>query len=104
MSTTSASTLDDHEAPRVGSFPKHVAIIMDGNGRWAHRRGLSRSDGHRAGTENVRRVLKRFVHYEVEYLTVFAFSTENWDRPDDEVGFLMELLREAIVEGDGGAA
>ena len=98
MSTTSASTLDDHEAPRVGSFPKHVAIIMDGNGRWAHRRGLSRSDGHRAGTENVRRVLKRFVHYEVEYLTVFAFSTENWDRPDDEVGFLMELLREAIVK------
>ncbi len=79
------------------SVPRHVAIVMDGNGRWAETRRLSRSEGHRAGTENVRRVLRRFNDLGVEYLTLFAFSTENWDRPDDEVGFLMELLGEVIV-------
>ena len=71
---------------------------MDGNGRWARERGFPRYEGHRAGTENVRRVLRRFVHHGVRFLTLFAFSTENWDRPDQEVEFLMELLREVIVK------
>ena len=85
-------------APAIASPPGHVAIIMDGNGRWARERDWERSEGHRAGTENVRRILKRFEHHGVKYLTLFAFSTENWDRPDDEVEFLMELLREVIVK------
>lgn len=80
------------------SLPRHVAIVMDGNGRWAESRSLSRSEGHRIGTENVRRVLRRFSDVGVKYVTLFAFSTENWDRPDDEVGFLMELLGRVIVD------
>ena len=71
---------------------------MDGNGRWAESRSLSRSEGHRTGTENVRRVLRRFSDVGVKYVTLFAFSTENWDRSDKEVGFLMELLGQVIVD------
>ena len=76
--------------------PEHVAIIMDGNGRWAWERGLSRTDGHRAGTENIRRILRTFANYGVQYLTLYTFSTENWERPSEEVGALMEILREVI--------
>ena len=76
--------------------PRHVAIIMDGNGRWARERGLSRSAGHRAGTENIRRVLERVVDAGVEYLTLFAFSTENWERPDEEIEALIDLLAEVL--------
>jgi len=76
--------------------PNHVAVIMDGNGRWAQERGLARSEGHRAGTENVRRIIRALVEAGVGYLTMFAFSTENWDRPDYEVGVLMELLGRSI--------
>jgi len=76
--------------------PNHVAIIMDGNGRWARSRGRPRSEGHRAGTDNVRRIIEAFAEHGVEYLTLFAFSTENWDRPDDEVQSLLEILREVI--------
>ena len=72
--------------------PDHVAIIMDGNGRWARSRGRPRIWGHRAGTENVRRVIERFADYNVRYLTLYAFSTENWDRPSFEVRRLMGLL------------
>ena len=72
--------------------PDHVAIIMDGNGRWATQRGRPRLYGHRAGTENIRRVIQRFADYGVGYLTLFAFSTENWDRPRYEVRGLMSLL------------
>ncbi|MEO8457874.1 MAG: polyprenyl diphosphate synthase [Chloroflexota bacterium] len=72
--------------------PQHVAIIMDGNGRWARSRGKSRRAGHKAGTENVRRVIERFADYDVPYLTLYAFSTENWDRPRWEVGALMALV------------
>src|SRR5690349_22494170 len=75
-----------------GTVPRHVAIIMDGNGRWAKQRGRPRLFGHRAGTENVRRVIERFGDYGVKYLTLFAFSTENWDRPKYEVRGLMSLL------------
>ena len=78
------------------AVPRHVAIIMDGNGRWAQRRGLPRLAGHRAGTDNVRPILKACADYGVEYLTIYAFSTENWRRPVEEVLGLMRLLGEAI--------
>src|ERR1700686_196509 len=71
--------------------PIHVAIIMDGNGRWAHQRGLGRHAGHRAGTENIQRVIERLCEHGVRYLTLFAFSTENWRRPAREVQGLMRL-------------
>ena len=77
-------------------IPAHVAIIMDGNGRWAERRGLGRSEGHRAGTENVRRVTRSLAERGVEVLTIYAFSTENWDRPRYEVRALMEMLGRSI--------
>ena len=76
--------------------PRHVAIIMDGNGRWATRRGFSRLAGHRAGTENIRRVIERFADYGVRYLTLYAFSTENWSRPKREVRGLMSILSRVI--------
>jgi undecaprenyl diphosphate synthase len=72
--------------------PRHVAIIMDGNGRWATQRGLPRSAGHRAGTENIRRLLERCGDHGVQYVTLYAFSTENWARPQREVRFLIRLL------------
>jgi undecaprenyl diphosphate synthase len=76
--------------------PTHVAIIMDGNGRWAAQRGLSRQAGHRAGTENIRRVIEAFGDRGVKYLTLFAFSTENWGRPKKEVDALLRLLGRVI--------
>lgn len=76
--------------------PNHVAIIMDGNGRWARKRGLPRLMGHRAGTENIRRIVRACVENDVKYLTVYAFSTENWNRPDSEVNGLMRILAEVI--------
>lgn len=76
--------------------PQHIAIIMDGNGRWARKRGLPRLAGHRAGVENLRRVIEACVEFGVKYLTIFAFSTENWDRPQEEVRGLMGILEEVI--------
>ena len=73
---------------------KHVAIIMDGNGRWATELGLSRSDGHRAGAQQISKVVDAAAEAGIKYLTVYAFSTENWKRPVGEVTALMELLRE----------
>jgi undecaprenyl diphosphate synthase len=73
-----------------------VAIIMDGNGRWAQERGLSRQAGHRAGTENIRRIIRRFGERGVKYLTLFAFSTENWKRPRREINPLMRLVGRVI--------
>ena len=84
------------EGSAVSAVPTHVAIIMDGNGRWAAERGLSRTDGHRAGTENIRRILQSFAAHGVRYLTLFAFSTENWERPTEEVNALIEILQEMI--------
>lgn len=72
--------------------PRHVALIMDGNGRWAQERGLSRIEGHREGAQSVRAVLRAAKQAGVEYLTVYAFSTENWKRPPQEVDGLMKLL------------
>lgn len=72
--------------------PRHIAIIMDGNGRWAAGRGLPRIAGHRAGVDTVRSIVEECARLEIPYLTLFAFSTENWRRPEDEVGALMVLL------------
>lgn len=77
-------------------IPVHVAIIMDGNGRWALRRGLPRLAGHRAGTENLRRIITACVEFGVQYLTIYAFSTENWGRPQEEVQGLMRILEDVI--------
>jgi undecaprenyl diphosphate synthase len=77
-------------------IPEHVAIIMDGNGRWARARGLPRLAGHRAGTENLRRVIRACVEFGIQYLTIYAFSTENWGRPQEEVRGLMGIIEEVI--------
>ena len=82
--------------PRVQTVPTHVAIIMDGNGRWAQARGLTRPEGHRAGAENLRAVIERFGEHHVPVLTLFAFSTENWGRPRSEVDAIMHLAGRAI--------
>jgi undecaprenyl diphosphate synthase len=86
-------TMPHTATPKV---PQHVAIIMDGNGRWAQERGLSRQAGHRAGTENIRRIIRAFGEKGVRYLTLFAFSTENWSRPRREVNALMRLIGRVI--------
>ncbi len=77
-------------------IPRHVAIIMDGNGRWALSRGLPRVAGHKAGTENLRRVIRATVEFGIKYLTIYAFSTENWGRPVEEVQGLMGILQDVI--------
>ncbi len=83
-------------APRFQTVPAHVGIIMDGNGRWAMRRGMPRLAGHHAGTENVRRITMVCADAGVEVLSIYAFSTENWRRPADEVLGLMRLLAQRI--------
>ncbi|MCJ7515937.1 MAG: isoprenyl transferase [Dehalococcoidia bacterium] len=77
-------------------LPQHVAIIMDGNGRWAKKRGLPRIEGHRAGTENILRVAEIFAEYKIKYLTLFAFSTENWNRPSSEVKGILRILSDRL--------
>jgi undecaprenyl diphosphate synthase len=77
-------------------IPTHVAIIMDGNGRWAVSRGLPRLAGHRAGTENLRRIITACTEFGVKYLTIYAFSTENWGRPREEVDGLMHIVEDVI--------
>jgi undecaprenyl diphosphate synthase len=78
------------------NIPRHIAVIMDGNGRWAKNRGLPRLAGHRAGVENLRRVIEGCVEFGVPYLTIYAFSTENWVRPEEEVKGLMSILEDVI--------
>lgn len=85
--------LKDIDMERI---PQHIAIIMDGNGRWAARRGMSRTRGHRAGVEALRGIVKACDQIGVRYLTVYAFSTENWKRPLTEIGILMSLLKEYV--------
>ena len=84
------------EIPQSSETPCHVAIIMDGNGRWARRRRLPRIAGHRRGAEAVRAALRACADRGVEYLTLFAFSSENWRRPPEEVALLMKLFRNAL--------
>ncbi|MBE0409068.1 MAG: isoprenyl transferase [Anaerolineales bacterium] len=78
------------------AVPTHIAIIMDGNGRWALSRGLPRLAGHRAGTENLRRVIEACAEFGIKYLTIYAFSTENWGRPLEEVQGLLRILEDVI--------
>ena len=80
------------DIPDVSQVPKHIAVIMDGNGRWARKRMLPRVAGHARGVEALRATVRGCVDRGVEYLTVFAFSSENWRRPQDEVSFLMQLF------------
>ncbi|MGD8820372.1 MAG: polyprenyl diphosphate synthase [Anaerolineae bacterium] len=84
------------EGTKLEHVPRHVAIIMDGNGRWAKARGLPRLAGHRAGTENIRPILEASVEFGIEYLTIWAFSTENWTRPEVEVKGLLRILERMI--------
>ena len=77
-------------------IPAHIAIIMDGNGRWAKQRGLVRSLGHQAGAETVHVIAEEASNLGVKYLTLYTFSTENWNRPDNEVNALMKLLRDYL--------
>src|SRR6056297_3498821 len=79
-----------------GSIPSHIAIIMDGNGRWAQKKGNIRLFGHKAGVESVRDVTESCAQLGVEHLTLYAFSTENWNRPSHEINGLMKLLVQAL--------
>lgn len=83
-------------AKKITRFPTHVAVVPDGNGRWAEQRGLPRLAGHRAGAENMWRMIQYFTEYPIQYLTLYGFSTENWNRPVDEVAGLLTLLEEFI--------
>ncbi len=93
--TANARSLHD-AVPAYDPLPRHVAVIMDGNGRWAAQRGLRPTDGHRAGTENIRAAIEAFAERGVQCLTLFAFSTENWKRPRPEVRGLMRILSATI--------
>jgi len=87
--------------PEAGTIPRHIAIIMDGNGRWAKKRFLPRVAGHRKGVEAVREAVKTCIERGVEYLTLFAFSSENWRRPQEEVTVLMQLFMRALEQEVG---
>lgn len=93
MATHTSST---QAIPQVSDVPRHIAIIMDGNGRWAKKRFLPRVAGHKRGVDTVRAMVKACIHHGVDYLTLFAFSSENWRRPADEVSFLMNLFVTAL--------
>lgn len=92
-----ADTIKAGEQERSG-LPRHIAIILDGNGRWAKKRGLPRTAGHAAGAETFRRIATYCKNIGVDYLTVYAFSTENWKRPPEEVGTIMKLLDRYLSE------
>ncbi len=80
------------------AFPNHVAFIMDGNGRWAEKRGLTRVEGHRAGVRNIHSLILHCASRGIKYVTLYAFSTENWRRPEDEVAGIFAILEEVIVD------
>lgn len=86
----------EETSQKLENIPRHVAIIMDGNGRWAKERGLPRLAGHRAGTENLRTIIRASAEFGIKYLTFYAFSTENWSRPRTEVTGLMHILSDVI--------
>ncbi len=83
-------------AKKLAQIPNHIAIVMDGNGRWAKQRGLLRLEGHRAGVQNIRPVIKCLNQHQIKYVTLYGFSTENWNRPEDEVSGLLHLFEESI--------
>ena len=84
------------------ALPRHVAIIMDGNGRWAKQRGLPRTAGHAAGAETFRTIATYCKEIGLDYLTVYAFSTENWKRPQEEVAAIMRLLKKYLLDAETG--
>ena len=86
----------DERFPPLPRVPVHIGVIMDGNGRWAQERGRPRTFGHRAGVENLRRILQACVRFKIKILTIYAFSTENWNRPQSEVNLLLSLLAQAL--------
>lgn len=86
------------ESNKTRVLPQHIAIIMDGNGRWAQRRGMPRTAGHSAGASNFRRIARYCSNIGIKYLTVYAFSTENWKRPKEEVDAIMNLFRDYLKE------
>ena len=92
----SSQPRDDRQYPPLEQLPRHVGIIMDGNGRWARARGLPRLAGHRAGTETLRRVLRAADEFGIQIMTIFAFSTENWNRPKGEVKGLLSIIERVI--------
>lgn len=94
LAKTSMDSLENLDTSKL--VPTHIAIIMDGNGRWALSRGLPRLAGHRAGTENLRRVIEACIEFGIRYLTIYAFSTENWGRPREEVEGLMKIFEDVI--------
>jgi len=81
----------------VLKIPTHLAVTMDGNGRWAKLKGKKRNFGHRAGTDALRKLVELSINYEIKYLTVFSFSSENWSRPKDEVNFILRLMRHYVT-------
>jgi undecaprenyl diphosphate synthase len=97
MSDAAGTLSSTQEIPPHGDVPRHIAIIMDGNGRWARRRRLPRIAGHRRGAEAVRHAVRSCAERGVEYLTLFAFSSENWRRPAEEVRLLMKLFKTALA-------
>ena len=86
------------DVPNTGDVPRHIAIIMDGNGRWAKKRFLPRVAGHKRGVDTVRKVVRACIDHGVEFLTLFAFSSENWRRPQEEVSFLMQLFLRSLED------
>jgi len=96
MSSNAAHSLRDEEAGFTSDAPEHVAIIMDGNGRWAKARGLPRTAGHKRGADAVKRTVKGAGELGIRYLTLFGFSSENWNRPESEVRDLLGLLRHTL--------
>ncbi len=84
----------------LNNLPRHIGFIMDGNGRWAKRRGLPRSAGHKAGAESLKKIITEANKLGVKYATVYAFSTENWKRPKEEVDYLMSLLMDYLINAE----
>jgi undecaprenyl diphosphate synthase len=97
MAETSSTAADPCDVPREAR-PRHIAIIMDGNGRWAQRQGLPRIEGHRRGVAAVRRVTEECARLDIEQLTLYCLSSENWKRPQQELEFLMHLLEQYMIE------
>jgi undecaprenyl diphosphate synthase len=96
MAATASTLMSNDLQEHLDRVPYHLAIIMDGNGRWAKERGMPRLAGHRAGVENLRRVLRACGEFGIKILTIYAFSTENWGRPESEVRGLMNILESVI--------
>lgn len=88
------------EIPKFDVLPEHIGFIMDGNGRWAKMRGLERSEGHKAGAKTFRRIVEYCADVGIKHVTFYAFSTENWTRPENEVSALMKLFKEYLLEAD----